>query len=220
MTVRVLIADDQELVRTGFAMILARDPGIEVVAQAVNGQEAVLRTRESHPDVVLMDVRMPILDGLQATRRLVADATVSTRVVILTTFDHDEYLFEALAAGASGFLLKDAPAADLLAAVHIVAGGDALLAPTVTQRVIAAAVERQSVAADAERVAALSPRERDVLRLMAEGMANSEIADRLVVGHATVKTHVAHVLQKLGARDRVQAVVAAYRAGLPYAAPD
>lgn len=220
MTVRVLIADDQELVRTGFAMILARDPGIEVVAQAVNGQEAVLRARESHPDVVLMDVRMPILDGLQATRRLVADATVSTRVVILTTFDHDEYLFEALAAGASGFLLKDAPAADLLAAVHIVAGGDALLAPTVTQRVIAAAVERQSVAADAERVGALSPRERDVLRLMAEGMANSEIADRLVVGHATVKTHVAHVLQKLGARDRVQAVVAAYRAGLPYAAPD
>ncbi|MDQ1679894.1 MAG: hypothetical protein QOI42_753 [Frankiaceae bacterium] len=220
MTVRVLIADDQELVRTGFAMILARDPGIEVVAQAVNGQEAVVRARESHPDVVLMDIRMPILDGLQATRRLVADATVSARVVILTTFDHDEYLFEALAAGASGFLLKDAPAADLLAAVRIVAGGDALLAPTVTRRVIAAAVERRSEAADTERVAALSPRERDVLRLMAEGLANSEIADRLVVGQATVKTHVAHVLQKLGARDRVQAVVAAYRAGLPYAAPD
>jgi DNA-binding NarL/FixJ family response regulator len=167
-----------------------------------------------------MDIRMPILDGLQATRRLVADATVSARVVILTTFDHDEYLFEALAAGASGFLLKDAPAADLLAAVRIVAGGDALLAPTVTRRVIAAAVERRSEAADTERVAALSPRERDVLRLMAEGLANSEIADRLVVGQATVKTHVAHVLQKLGARDRVQAVVAAYRAGLPYAAPD
>jgi DNA-binding NarL/FixJ family response regulator len=216
VTVRVLIADDQELVRTGFAMILARDAALEVVGQAANGREALERARECRPDVVLMDIRMPVMDGLEATRRLVADPSIAARIVILTTFDHDEYLFEALAAGASGFLLKDAPAAQLLVAIHTVAAGDALLAPTVTQRVIAAVVRSQPIPRDVDLVAVLSTREREVLRLMADGLSNAEIAERLFVGEATVKTHVAHVLQKLEVRDRVQAVISAYRAGLPY----
>ena len=214
MTIRVLIADDQDMVRTGFRMILSADDDIAVVADARNGQEAVEAVARDHPDVVLMDIRMPVLDGLAATREIRRRGNPGPAVIILTTFDTDEYLYDALAAGASGFLLKDAPADDLVRAVRVVAAGDALLSPAVTRRVIDRAAQHAAGAEEAAAVARLSEREREVLRLMAEGLSNGEIAQRLVLGEATVKTHVARVLQKLPARDRVQAVIVAFRSGL------
>ena len=215
MSIRVLIADDQEMVRTGFRMILSADDDIEVVGDARDGRDAVDGVLRYHPDVVLMDIRMPVLDGLAATREIRRSGK-NTAVIILTTFDDDDYLYEALAAGASGFLLKDAPADDLTRAVRVVATGDALLAPAVTRRVIEKVAQHAPPAADVQAVSRLSDRERDVLRLMADGQSNSEIAQTLVVGEATVKTHVARILQKLPARDRVQAVIVAYRSGLAH----
>jgi DNA-binding NarL/FixJ family response regulator len=213
--IRVLLADDHDLVRAGFRMILGTQPDVAVVGEARDGTEAVDQAREHHPDVVLMDVQMPRLDGLAATRRIVADG--SARVVVVTTFDRDDYLFEALRAGASGFLLKNASPEELVAAVRTVADGNALLAPEVTRRVVEAAAGRSRPAAApdaARRLAELTDREREVLRLVARGRSNAEIAARLVVGEATVKTHVSRVLLKLDLRDRVQAVVFAYEAGV------
>ena len=214
MTVRVVVADDQPMVRAGLRSLLDGEDGVVVVGEARDGEDAVSCVRRHQPDVVLMDIRMPVLDGLAATRRLVADGA-RTRVLVLTTFDLDEYVFDALHAGASGFLLKDATAEELLAAVRTIAAGDAVLAPAVTRRVIEAfgtlpvADPRLS-----DRLAALSPREVEVLRLLARGRSNAEIAGDLVVSEATAKTHVSNVLTKLGLRDRVQAVIFAYESGL------
>ncbi len=213
MSIRVLLADDQELVRTGFRMILKAEKDIEVVGEAGDGAEAVELARSLRPDVVLMDIRMPVLDGLEATRRLVA-ATADTRVLILTTFDLNEYVYEALRAGASGFLVKDAPAAQLVTAIRVVADGDALLAPSITRRLITEFARRPAPHAKPEEMKELTPRELEVLRLVARGLSNAEIAKELFVSDATVKTHVARVLMKLSLRDRVQAVVAAYESGL------
>jgi DNA-binding NarL/FixJ family response regulator len=213
--VRVLLADDQDLVRAGFRMILSAQPGLDVVGEARDGEEAVTLARATRPDIVLMDVQMPRLDGLAATRRIVADG--SSRVVMVTTFDRDDYLFESLRAGASGFLLKNASPEDLVEAVRIVARGNALLAPEVTRRVVEAAAGRLRPATSSawdRRLAELTEREREVLRLIGRGLSNAEIAGRLVVGEATVKTHVSRVLLKLDLRDRVQAVVVAYEAGI------
>jgi len=210
--IRVLLADDQALVRAGFRMILKSEPGIEVVGEAGDGSEAVALARTLDPNVVLMDVRMPEMDGIEATRRIV-DGDGAPRVLVLTTFDLDEYVFEALRAGASGFLLKDAPEDQLLAGIRIVADGGSLFAPAVTQRLI----ERFAGTRPATPPPALSeltPRELEVLGLVARGLSNAEIAETLVVSEHTVKTHVAHLLQKLDLRDRVQAVVLAYEAGL------
>jgi DNA-binding NarL/FixJ family response regulator len=214
MSVRVLIADDQALVRAGFRMILDADPEIEAVGEAGNGLEALEEIRRTRPDVVLMDIQMPELDGLEATRRILAAPERAPRIVILTTFDLDEYVYEALRAGASGFLLKDTPPEQLVAAIHVVASGDALLSPAVTRRVIEEFVRRPAPRAVAPAVADLTARELEVLGLMARGLSNAEIASELVVGETTVKTHVARVLMKLGLRDRVQAVVLAYESGL------
>ncbi len=213
MSVRVLIADDQELVRTGFRMILKAEPDIDVVGEAADGAEAVDLARRLRADVVLMDIRMPVVDGLEATRRLLA-ASPETRVLILTTFDLNEYVYEALRAGASGFLLKDAPAAQLVTAVHVVADGEALLAPSITRRLISEFARRPPLSAKPDQMQELTARELEVLRLVARGLSNGEIAKELFVSDATVKTHVARVLLKLGLRDRVQAVVAAYESGL------
>jgi DNA-binding NarL/FixJ family response regulator len=216
VTIRVMLADDQELVRTGFRMILGAEPDVDIVADARNGQEAVEAAVRHQPDVVLMDIRMPVLDGVAATRRIAASPGCRTRVIMLTTFDDDASVYEALAAGASGFLLKDATAGELLTAVRVVAAGEAMLTPGITRRVIERLGRHHAGGGDAAAVQRLSEREREVLRLMAEGLSNSEISRELVVAEATVKTHVARILQKLPARDRVQAVVTAYRAGLPY----
>jgi DNA-binding NarL/FixJ family response regulator len=213
---RVFLVDDEAMVRQGLRMIIEAEDDLEVVGEASDGGQAVHAIPVVRPDVVLMDVRMPGVDGLTATRRLLGDSRTAgrTRVVMLTTFDLDEYVFDALGAGASGFLLKNAPAADLVAGIRTVAAGDALLAPAVTRRVIAAFASRRP-AADAERrVETLSEREREVMRLVAFGYTNGEIAERLVVGEATVKTHIGSILAKLGARDRVAAVIAAYASGL------
>ena len=213
MTIRVVVADDQGMVRSGFSILLNAQPDIEVVGEAVNGQEAITRATELSPDVILMDVRMPVLDGLQATRQIAA-ADGAPRILILTTFDLDDYVYEALRAGASGFLLKDAPRADLIAAVRIAAAGDALLAPSVTRRLIEAFAARPAEHAPRpSRLASLTPRERDILLLIARGYSNGEIAQDLVVSETTVKTHVGHLLAKLGLRDRVQAVILAYETG-------
>ncbi|UBU08321.1 response regulator [Nonomuraea gerenzanensis] len=213
---RVIIADDQALVRTGFRMILAAD-GIEVTAEAADGAEAVEAARRSRPDVVLMDIRMPRMDGIQATRRILADdAAGATRVLILTTYDLDHYVYTALAAGASGFLLKDVSPEHLVAAVTLVRTGDALLAPTITRRLVERFARRDDAGPPAPHrdLSELTARELEVLRLLATGLSNIELAERLTLSPATVKTHVARILAKLGLRDRVQAVVLAYETGL------
>ena len=209
---RVLVADDQELVRAGFCVILEAS-GYVVAGEAADGAQAVALAASEKPDVVLMDVRMPVMDGLEATRQITA-MPGAPKVVILTTFDLDDYVYEALRAGASGFLLKDAPRADLIAAVRVAAAGDALLAPSVTRRLIEAFARRPATAApQPSRLASLTPRERDILRLVARGNSNTEIAQELVVSEATVKTHIGHLLAKLGLRDRIQAVILAYETG-------
>ncbi len=213
--IRVLLADDQALVRAGFHAILESQPDLEVVGEAADGEEALGLARRLRPDVVLMDVRMPRLDGLEATRRLLSRGGTATRVLMLTTFDLDEYLYEAMKAGASGFLLKDAPRDQLIAAVRMVAAGDALLAPAITRRLIEEFVRRPPPGSGIPpALSELSPRELEVLKLVARGLSNAEIAAHLVVSEATVKTHVAHVLAKLSLRDRVQAVVLAYETRL------
>ena len=212
MSIRVLVADDQSMVRAGFRMLLSGEADIEVVAEASNGIEAVEKAARFRPTVVLMDIRMPELDGLAATRRILA-ADDAARILILTTFDLDEYVYEALAAGASGFVLKDDPPEQLLAAIRTVAAGDALLSPTVTKRVIAQ-FARISRPAPPKEFDDLTARERDVLRLIAGGHSNAEIGRELFISDTTVKTHVTHILQKLGLRDRVQLVVLAYQTGL------
>jgi len=218
MTIRVVVADDQVLVRSGFTMLLSGESGIEVVGEAGNGAEAVALAASEHPDVILMDVRMPVMDGLDATRRITGDESLSsTRVVILTTFDLDEYVHEALRAGASGFLLKDTLPVDLLNAVRVVAAGDALIAPRITRRLIEEFARRPGPAAVAAAHAALgqlTEREREVLELVANGLSNAEIAATLYVSHATVKTHVSRLLMKLEARDRAQLVMIAYETGI------
>ena len=215
-----LIAYDQAMVREGFGALLAAQPGIAVVGLAADGAEAVRLARQTRPDVVLMDVRMPVLDGLQATRELLShpsDPSDALRVLMLTTFDLDEYVYEALRAGASGFLLKDAPAAELVHAVRVVAAGDALLAPSVTRRLIADFTKRPRARATAPvgpPHSPLTPREEEVLTLIARGMSNAEISDTLVIAEQTTKTHVGRILMKLQLRDRAQAVVFAYESGL------
>lgn len=206
--IHVALADDQELVRTGFRMILDSEEGIEVVGEADDGLAAVELVRSTRPDVILMDVRMPVMDGLEATRQIAG----ATRVLVLTTFDLDEVVFEAIRAGASGFLLKTSPADELIRAVRVVAAGEALLSPSITRRLIEE-FARQPAAADPHGLDELTTRELDVLRLLARGLSNAEIASQLVVEPSTVKSHVASILSKLGLRDRVQAVVAAYETG-------
>ncbi|WP_131741352.1 response regulator [Actinomadura roseirufa] len=220
MTIRVLIADDQVMIRDGLAALLSSDPEIEVVGQAGNGREAVELGRELDPDVIVMDIRMPEMDGLAATAELIGDpagdtADLRPKVLVLTTFDLDEYVYEALGAGASGFLLKDASAADLVNGVRVVAAGDALLAPSITRRLIGDfARRRRHQRPSPNATAGLTPREMDVLRLIARGLSNAEIAAELVLAEQTIKTHVGHVLTKLALRDRTQAVVYAYENGL------
>jgi DNA-binding NarL/FixJ family response regulator len=209
VSIRVIVVDDQEIVRAGFAALLNTQPDIEVVATAADGEQALDACAEQRPDVVLMDVRMPVMDGIEAARRLAG----GPRVLMLTTFDLDEYVYDALAAGASGFLLKDTPAEKLFDAVRVIAAGEALLAPSVTRRLIGEfARQRPRPRPDALRE--LTPRETEVLGLIAEGLSNAEIAQRLVVSDETVKTHVSRVLMKLGLRDRTQAVITAYESGL------
>jgi DNA-binding NarL/FixJ family response regulator len=212
--IRVLLADDERLVRAGFRMILAGEPDITVVAEAADGREAVDAVRRVHPDVVLMDIRMPELDGLAATRRIVDAPGDAPRIIVLTTFDLDEYVFEALRSGASGFLLKDAPERQLLAAIRAAADGGSMFAPAVTGRLIERFTTRPDPLRRRPDLGRLTPRELEVLHLIAEGLSNGEIAARLVVTEHTAKTHVAHILDKLGLRDRVQAVVVAYESGL------
>ncbi len=216
MTTRVVVADDQTLVRAGFQLLVDSAPDLEVVGQAAHGAEAVELARRERPDVVLMDIRMPVMDGLEATRQISAlDETAAARILILTTFDLDEYVYQALRAGASGFVLKDIPPADLLAAIRIVAAGDALLAPGVTRRLIAEFARRPGPAPVAPAaLSILTDREREVLALVARGLSNGEIAEHLVVSPATSKTHVSRLLTKLRARDRAQLVAIAYETGL------
>jgi DNA-binding NarL/FixJ family response regulator len=207
--IRIALADDQELVRTGFRLIVSAEPDLDVVGEAANGREAVELVRARRPDVVLMDVRMPVLDGIEATRRIAAQ----TRVVVLTTFDLDSVVFEAIRAGASGFLLKTAPADELVRAVRVAAAGDSLLSPSITRRLVEE-FARRPTATQPRGLDELTPRETEVLRLLARGLSNAEIAAELVVEPSTVKSHVASVLAKLELRDRVQAVILAYESGL------
>jgi DNA-binding NarL/FixJ family response regulator len=214
MAVRVLIVDDQALIRAGFRMILDAQPDLEVVGEAADGSTAIDAVRTLRPDVVLMDIRMPGVDGIEATRRL-TELNVPSKIVILTTYDLDEYVFDALAAGASGFLLKHVPPEELVHGVRVAASGDALLAPSITKRLIEEfAKHRAPVRAGGTDLHTLTDREQEVIRLLGRGLSNPEIARELKVGEATVKTHVAHVLDKLGLRDRVQAVIFAYEVGL------
>ena len=213
--IRALIADDQQAVRAGFAALLETQPDITVVATAANGEEAVRQSAEHRPDIVLMDIRMPVLDGIAATRLICAAGDAGPRVLVLTTFDLDDYVYDALQAGASGFLLKDAPPESLFEAVRVVAAGEALLAPVVTRRLIAEFARlRPPQRTRSEDLEVLTGRELEILSLVASGLSNHEIAERLVLSNETVKTHVSHVLRKLGLRDRAQAVVAAYESGL------
>ena len=213
--IRVLIADDQQMVRQGFSVLLGAQPGIEVIGQAVDGLDAIAKVAELVPDVVLMDIRMPELGGIEATRRITGERP-EIRVLVLTTFDLDEYVYEALRAGASGFLLKDASAEQLAEAVRVVAAGDALLAPGITRRLLAefSRLDNRHRSPLKSRVGELTERETEVLALIAQGLSNAEIADRLVVAEQTVKTHVGRILVKLGLRDRTQAAVFAYESGL------
>jgi len=214
VSIGVLLADDQAMVRTGFRMILESDPDIGVVGEAANGEQATASARRLRPDVVLMDIQMPGGDGLEATRRITADPELHTRVVILTTFERDEYVFEALLAGASGFLIKNAPPEALLQAVRVVADGDALLAPSVTRRIIEQFAHPRANPELGARLESLTHRELEVLKLLASGKSNAELAAELFVTEGTIKTHVSSLLSKLGLRDRVQAVVLAYESGL------
>jgi DNA-binding NarL/FixJ family response regulator len=211
--IRVLIADDQALVRTGFRVILNAEPDLEVVGEAADGRQTIEAVRTQRPDVVLMDIRMPNLDGIEATRRLAA-AAHAPRVLILTTFDLDQYVYDALRAGASGFLLKDATAEELLQAVRVVAAGEALLSPSITRRLIADYARRPPPNERPAALDELTPRELEVLRLIARGLSNRDIARKLVLGDATIKTHVARIFAKLDLHDRTQAVVLAYETGL------
>jgi len=214
-SVRIVVADDHQIVRDGFAELLATQPDLTVIATASDGAEAVRICNELRPDVVLMDVRMPGMDGIEATRQLVSHGTDGPRVLILTTFDLDEYVYDALRAGASGFLLKEGTAERLFDAVRVIAAGEALLAPGITRRLISEfATQRRAPAASSIAFRSLTPRETEVLRLVAEGLSNAEIADRLVITEETVKTHVSRLLNKLALRDRTQAVIAAYESGL------
>jgi DNA-binding NarL/FixJ family response regulator len=218
MSIRVLLVDDQELVRTGFRMVLADEDGIEVVGEAANGREGITAAERHRPDVIVMDIRMPVMDGIEATRRLAAaeaDAA-GPRILVLTTFDADEHVVDAIRAGASGFLLKDVTPADFVAAIRVVAAGDALIAPSVTRRLLDrfARLPLPSDAGHGKALGQLTEREVEVLKLVAEGLSNREIADRLVLAEPTVKTHVSHLLLKLDLRDRAQLVVLAYESGL------
>lgn len=212
-----LVADDQEMVREGFSALLNAQEDMSVVAQAANGSEAVRLCNEFRPDVVLIDVRMPVMDGLEATRRIMSSplGRTPTRILILTTFDLDDYVYEALRAGASGFLLKDAPAAELVNAVRVIAAGDALLAPSVTRRLIEDFSRQQSIGrVPTASIDLLTPRENEILQLISRGLSNTEISERLFIAEQTTKTHVGHILSKLGLRDRAQAVILAYESGL------
>jgi DNA-binding NarL/FixJ family response regulator len=212
--IRTLVADDQQVVREGFAALLGTQDDMTVVASAADGAEAVILSAEHRPDVVLMDVRMPVMDGIEATRQIAAATENGPRILILTTFDLDDYVYDALQAGASGFLLKDVPAESLFDAVRVIAGGEALLAPTITRRLIAEFARLRPRQVRPQALSELTPRETEILGLVAEGLSNREIAERLVLSDETVKTHVSHVLRKLGLRDRAQAVVVAYETGL------
>jgi DNA-binding NarL/FixJ family response regulator len=214
MSIRVVLVDDQALIRTGFKMILEIEDDIEVVGEASDGEQAISLTRSVRPDVVLMDVQMPTMDGLEATGRIVRDASIPSRIVILTTFERDDYVFEALCAGASGFLLKNAPSEELVHAVRVVAAGDALLAPSVTRKVIEGFIRRPASRSNEVELQRLTERETEILQLLATGKSNSELAAHLFVGEGTIKTHVSSVLTKLGLRDRMQAVIFAYESGL------
>jgi len=214
MTIRVVLADDQGMVRAGIRLILEAEEDLDVVGEAGDGEQAIAVTAQMQPDVVLMDIQMPTLDGIEATRRIGQDAAIRSRVLILTTFEQDEYVFEALRAGASGFLLKNAPPEELIQAVRIVAAGDALLSPSITRRVIEDYAQQSTPRRNDAGVDALTERELEVLRLLATGKSNAELAEQLFLGEGTIKTHVSHVLSKLGLRDRVQAVVFAYETGL------
>ena len=209
-----MLVDDQALIRTGFKMILETEDDIEVVGEASDGEQAISMTRSVRPDVVLMDVQMPTMDGLEATGRIVREANVPSRIVILTTFERDDYIFEALRAGASGFLLKNAPSEELVHAVRVVAAGDALLAPSVTRKVIEGFIRRPAQRGNEVELRRLTERETEILQLLATGKSNSELAAHLFVGEGTIKTHVSSVLTKLGLRDRMQAVIFAYESGL------
>jgi DNA-binding NarL/FixJ family response regulator len=215
MTLEVVVVDDQALMRAGFTMILNAQPDFEVIGEAENGREGVELCRQAHPDLVMMDIRMPEMDGIEATRLITADDTYGTKVLVLTTFDLDEYVYAAVRAGASGYLLKDTPPPELLAALRVIAEGNALLSPSVTRRLIEEfARHPEAEPIDDARLGDLTERELEVLRLLAGGLSNREIASALYIGEATAKTHVSHVLTKLGVRDRVQAVVLAYEAGV------
>lgn len=213
MTVSVLLVDDQDMVRAGFRLLLEAEPDVDVIGEARDGRQAIDETRRLRPDVVLMDIQMPGMDGIEATREL-SLADDPARVMMLTTFERDDYVFEALRAGASGFLLKNAPPEDLVEAIHVVAGGDALLAPSITRRVCEQFASQGIVPSRVHELDGLTEREREVLVLISRGLSNGEIAQRLFLGEATVKTHVSRTLAKLGLRDRVQAVVMAYETGL------
>jgi DNA-binding NarL/FixJ family response regulator len=209
---KVMVVDDQAMIRSGLRMILESEPGLEVVTEAENGADAIAKARRHNPDVILMDIRMPEMDGLEATRQITA--ATDSKVIILTTFDIDDYVYAALRGGASGFLLKDAPADDLIAAIHIVQDGGALIAPSITKRLIADFAQRPDQDRTVSGLDDLTARETEVLEHIAKGMSNDEIAEALFVSLTTVKTHVSHILTKLDLRDRVQAVVAAYESGL------
>ena len=214
MSIRVVLVDDQSLIRAGFKMILEAEDDIEIVGEASNGEQGVVTTRQLQPDVVLMDVQMPMMDGLQATGLIVQEKSIRSRIVILTTFERDDYVFEALRGGASGFLLKNSPPEELVHAVRVVASGDALLAPSVTRKVIETFIHQPTHHNNEVELRRLTERETEILRLLATGKSNSELASHLFVGEGTIKTHVSNLLTKLGLRDRMQAVIFAYESGL------